>query len=217
MDNTQEQPTVSPVEIQSDNPQIPQPIEAPQNDQKETPVSLPVVEPNETEQVVTGEIVTEKPKHPGGRPSKYNEEILIKTKQYFDECFHGVQDMQGKLVKPPRTPLIEELELLLDLDDDTIVEWSKDEDKEEFSATYKRIKKLNKLRLKQILIKGKTNPIGPKFLLEVDHGMISAEKRILLGERNAEPMQVTITDYKSADKSQITEGVTQQVIEEGTE
>lgn len=130
------------------------------------------------------EIVENKPKHSGGRPTKYNVNMYKKAKAYFDECFQGVRDVSGKIIRQPRVPYIEELELMLDIDDDTINEWAKDNNKKEFSATYYKLKKLQKLRLKQMLVRGKTNPLGPKFLLEAEHGLMATEKQIQETDRS---------------------------------
>lgn len=154
------------------------------------PQAQPLTNEQKEDAPLEGEVVE---KHAGGRPTKYSEEILLKANQYFDECLYGKKDDNGKLIRAPRTPLMEELELELDISDDTIINWAKDPEKKEFLATYNKIKKLYRMRLKQILIKGKSNPLGPKFLLEVDHGLISSEKKILTGEAQA-PLQIEITE-----------------------
>lgn len=193
---------VSPIADSSD-PQSPQPADAPQVSQEESPGIISTAEPIKLtdeeviavtqaviSQPIQGQIVEEKPKHPGGRPTKYNEEMYRKIKKYFDDCFNGVRDSEGKLIKPPSVPYIEELELMLDIDDDTIVSWANDPDKIEFSATYNKLKKLQKLRLKQILVRGKTNPMGAKFLLEAEYGLMASEKQILVADRD---VKVSIT------------------------
>ena len=182
----------STVTVESDNIENPQDI--PQESQAtEVPVLSNKVE--KQTQAVQGEIVE---KHAGGRPSKYNDEILTKTKLYFEHCFKGQKTNEGQWIAKPRTPFIEELQLELDVDDDTIVEWAKKFP--EFSATYNKLKLLYKLRLKQILTKGKSNPLGPKFLLETEFNMIVSEKRILAGERNSDPLQVAIKEYTPASE-----------------
>lgn len=125
-----------------------------------------------------------------GRPTKYSDTILIKAQEYFFKCYSDVH-----------TPFIEELALELGVDEDTIVEWKnkKNEDGSlaypEFSATYGRIYLLQKLRLKQAGLKGKS-PAFVTFLLSANHGVISAEKQILTGERK-EPLEIVITEDKS--------------------
>jgi hypothetical protein len=154
--------------------------EAQQGNQNESSGVTQAAEPKVTQEsvdvevgqspVLNGQVEVVKP-NVMGRPTKYNEEMLKKTQQYFDECLNGVKDRSGKIIKQPRVPYIEELELMLDISDDTIVNWAKDEDKPDFLATYLKIKKLYKLRLKQLLVRGKTNPLGAKFLLEAECGV----------------------------------------------
>lgn len=148
---------------------------------------------------IEGEIVEQKAKM--GRPSKYNETMLQKAKDYYLLC------------KEKRAiPYIEELALQCDVNDETITEWTKlDED---YSATIKNIKNLQKLALTHRGFK-MTNPTFAIFLLKVNHGMIESEKRILTGERQGEPVQFTVTDYKGSS-NKLPES-SQQVIEEGSE
>lgn len=112
-----------------------------------------------------------------GRPTKYNEAILLKTQKYFQEC---LRPTDGKM----RMPFIEELSLLLDIDDDTVNEWTKDPEKKQFSAIIKRIRILQRLRLTQRCL-GK-NPTGAIFLLKVDHG--KKETTVLEGSSAQPPV-----------------------------
>ncbi len=122
----------------------------------------------------------DEPKHAGGRPTKYSKEMLVKAHEYFLRCY-------GKIDGKHRIPFIEELALELEVDEDTIVEWrnKKNDDGSlvypEFSATYSHIFLLQKLRLKQHGLRGK-NQSFVIFLLNSNHGMISAEKQIFTGE-----------------------------------
>lgn len=71
-----------------------------------------------------------------GRPSKYSDEMLVKAQKYVKRC-QNAQEM----------PYIEELALLLDVNDDTVVEWTRNNG--EFSATIRKLKMLQKLCLKR--------------------------------------------------------------------
>ncbi len=102
--------------------------------------------------------------HAGGRPTKYSPAMVAKAKAYYQRCLRA-KDSTGKQVI--RIPWVEELALELDIDDDTIVEWCKDDDKKEFSATIKKLNTLQQLRLSQRTL-GK-NPAGSIFLLKVNH------------------------------------------------
>jgi len=99
-----------------------------------------------------------------GRPTKYNEETVKKTQKYFDSC-----RASGSM------PFIEELALELDVNDDTIVEWSKNN--EEFSAAVSKVKLLQKLSLKKGALSKQLQPTTAIFLLKVNHGMNEEEKK----------------------------------------
>ena len=64
-----------------------------------------------------------KPKHPGGRPTIYSEQLLDKTKQYItDYEEHG-----------DKIPSIAGLAIHLGISRETVYAWLQDKDKEEFS------------------------------------------------------------------------------------
>lgn len=129
-------------------------------------------------------------KHPGGRPTKYNEDVLAHANAYFKRYM----DFKVKI------PHIEELALELDVDDERIGEWAtKTNEKGElvnpqFHATYKKIRTLQKLRLLGETIK--PYPAGAIFQLKANHNMIEAEKRIHVGDTQADPIQIIITEAK---------------------
>jgi hypothetical protein len=93
-----------------------------------------------------------------GRPTKYNEEMHSKADIYIKLCLNN-----------KRIPYIEELALELDVNDDTLVEWGKDHD--EFSATIKRLKMLQKLCFKRDALERKIHPTMAIFLLKANHGL----------------------------------------------
>lgn len=186
-------------------------ITNPQAIPETTPQSTPIVDnsadqPQNTEPL-QGEVVENKPKHPGGRPSKYNEAMLQKAKDYYDLC-------RGKTDGKKRMPFIEELAMECDVDDKTINTWTNEPDNTEFRATIEKLKNLQKLRTVQQGY-GAKNPTFAIFMLKANHGMVETEKRILAGERDSEPMNIQITDYQGASK-QLPQAAAQ-VIEEGSE
>jgi len=132
-------------------------------------------------------------KHAGGRPTKYDDKMLAKAQYYFLKCYGEIDGKQ-------RIPWIEELALELDVDEDTLIEWKNKKNHDgslkypEFSATYSRIYLLQKLRLKQAGLRGKSQSFII-FLLNSNHGMVSAEKQILAGD-NKEPLEIVIVDEK---------------------
>lgn len=133
---------------------------------------------------------------PTGRPTKYSIDMLKKAQAYYQ------QHMQNK----QSIPYIEELELELGVDDDQINEWAKrgaDGTYDlsypriaEFYATIKDIKKLQRVRLLKETIK--PYPAGAIFQLKANHGLMESEKRILQGDKNADPINIIITE---ADKN----------------
>ncbi len=100
---------------------------------------------------------------PAGRPTKYDSQILAKARKYVKTCQNSNE-----------MPFIEELALKLDVSDDTIVEWMKSHD--EFSATVKRLKMLQKLHLKKGALEKRLHPSLAVFLLKANHGMTEDEK-----------------------------------------
>lgn len=106
---------------------------------------------------------------PSGRPTKYNEEIQRKADEYINGFLNN-KDI----------PYIEELALLLDIDEDTVGNWSKEYPI--FFGTVKKIKLMQKFRLQKISYDKDYNPSGSIFQLKANHGMIETEKRIVEAE-----------------------------------
>lgn len=101
----------------------------------------------------------------GGRPTKYNDDMVFKAIEY---------------VAKTKIPFIEGLALELDVHRETIREWG---DKyPRFSAT------LDKLKHKQFMamaiggLDGTLNPTITKLLLSFNHGVIDTERRELTGK-----------------------------------
>lgn len=96
----------------------------------------------------------------GGRPTKYSEEILELAKEYRD-------------IKRPNKdeviPMVEGLSLHLHIRKDTIYNWIKDEDKEEFSDVVAEILSKQARILSNGSLKGVLNASISKLLLN-KHG-----------------------------------------------
>ena len=136
---------------------------------------------------------TTKPKI--GRPSKYTPVLQKKAEDYFKQCLDGNAFIT-----------VERLALQLNINDDTVVEWSKlkyDDDHDDkrlagkpvypdFSAIYKKVKTLQKLQLKEQAFGGKGNVAMGIFLLKADHGLIETERREHTGPGGG-PIEETIT------------------------
>jgi hypothetical protein len=93
-----------------------------------------------------------------GRPTNYGPGMLQKAQQYIQECKAG-----------HTIPFIEELALELDVNDDTIVEWSKEH--EEFSATIRKLKTRQKIELMRGGLSKAMQPNMAIFLLKANHGL----------------------------------------------
>lgn len=95
--------------------------------------------------------------HPGGRPTKYDDEVLVKTEEYF---------------KRATFPTIEGLSLSLDLDTDTINEWIDKEGKyykPQFSVTVRKLLARQSHELQEKGLTGEFNAQMSKFLLSANH------------------------------------------------
>lgn len=113
-----------------------------------------------------------------GRPTKYNDRILKKFKDYYKEC----------LADENKVPFMEEVALKLWVNRDTIYQWAKETRKDEqgndyllhqeFSDTLKMIQTLQEIRLSQIGVKDQRNVVAI-FLLKAKHGYVETEKRIV--------------------------------------
>lgn len=164
---------------------------------------------------VEGEIVQEKPKHPGGRPSSYSDEKLQIAERYYMTCLRGevVKDKNGEEKRIQKLPLMEELARLCGVHGETLTNWC--DQNEEFFETVKKIKELQK---EKIIMKGFSakNPAFSIFMLKANHGMIETEKRVLTGEKQSDPIQLNTVSYRDA-ANQLPTPVQQAVIDEGSQ
>lgn len=131
-----------------------------------------------------------------GRPSSYSDLMLAKARAFYlkyaeAEPFNVISKMEdngetvetviNQVLNPYYTnpPYIEQLALDLDIDDETVTEWAKSH--KEFSATIKRIKTLQKIRLYNNSMQ-RSSATGAIFLLKANHGLVETEKRILAND-----------------------------------
>lgn len=142
-----------------------------------------------------------------GRPSKLTPEVMEKAKKYVESCANM---QEGKV----RVPYIEELALLLKVNEDQLVNWSKEN--EEFGEIYTTLKTIQKWRLKQKTFGGK-NALGSMFLLKTLYGLVETDKRILAGSNQpGEILQIEIIeDGKPLDQN--TSQTIQSVVESANE
>ncbi len=103
-------------------------------------------------------------KHPGGRPTIYGEEILIKTLEYINGCRDF--EIDNKLIKA-KIPTIEGLARFLDINKCTIYDWRKE--KKEFSYLIETLLEEQADRLVNNGLTGSYNSTIAKVLLS-KHG-----------------------------------------------
>lgn len=106
---------------------------------------------------------------PGGRPSKYQSDFPQRVLSYLERCN-----------KEKRIPYIEQVELELDIDDDTIVDWSDPNSpryKPDFSASIKRLKLTQRMYLQGLGLGKQGAATMSIFLLKANHGFMETEKR----------------------------------------
>ena len=86
------------------------------------------------------------------RPSKYNEETVVKANEYLDNCYDEL-------------PTVEGLSLYLDVGKRTIYDWASDPEKDLFSHTLEKIKNSQAQMLIQKSLKGDYNAAIAKLML----------------------------------------------------
>ena len=96
---------------------------------------------------------------PGGRPTKYNQEIIDKSIDYLENY-----EKYGDAV-----PQIAGLAVHLKINRDTLYEWSKQEEKAEFSDIFNQILEAQHKNLVSGGLLGDFNPVITKLLLS-KHG-----------------------------------------------
>ena len=144
-----------------------------------------------------------KPKHAGGRPSKYDEltpeEWKSRIDDYLSTCVDKVTPILSedgdKIVDVTKTvnlPMVEGLGDYLDLDDDTIYAWAKKY--KEFSDAIKIIKRKQKLKLANQGLAGNYNSNIAKLILATNHGMSDKQETKLSGGLDLEVEKVDTTN-----------------------
>ena len=101
-------------------------------------------------------------KHPGGRPTKYNDQVFSKIEEYLSGCGKGNMSL----------PTVEGLAQHLDVTSETIRQWAKQYP--EFSFTIKKLADKQKQQLMDDGMYGgkEVNAAMAIFLLKVNHGMV---------------------------------------------
>jgi hypothetical protein len=101
-------------------------------------------------------------KHPGGRPSDYNPEILKKAEKYLN----GGWKKEGDAV-----PIVEGLALSIGVARDTVYQWAKDPAKPEFSDIFRQVLATQARLLASNGLNGTFQPTITKLFLS-KHGYV---------------------------------------------
>lgn len=107
---------------------------------------------------------------PAGRPTKYSDEILEKTKRYLVDYDHD-----GSVI-----PSVAGLGLYLDVSKSVIYKWAAEEDKQEFMETLARIQQKQEALLLSNGLKGEFNSTITKLAL-ANHGYSEKTEQTLQG------------------------------------
>lgn len=100
---------------------------------------------------------------PAGRPTKYNDEILFKAREYLDGFVKVKKDADEVI------PTIAGLSIFLKIDRTTVYDWADQDDKKEFSNIVKELMAKQELTLMNKGLTGAFNPNITKLAL-TKHG-----------------------------------------------
>ena len=115
---------------------------------------------------------------PGGRPTKYNDEILSKAKAYVDGGYIEFGDV---------IPQMAGLAIELSISRETIYDWCDDPEKQEFSDIVGRCLRAQERKLLNGSLKGEMNPTIAKLIL-TKHGYSERVQQEHMGE-NGGPIE----------------------------
>ena len=117
-----------------------------------------------------------KPKHPGGRPSKYNTRTIRKAREYINGNYKSIPTIAGLCV-------------YLGVSRETLYKWLKHEDKKEFVDTISNMADLREELLLNGALKGDMNSNIAKLILTTNHGY---------SENNQKDTGITVNVNRSA-------------------
>jgi hypothetical protein len=122
---------------------------------------------------------------PGGRPTKYNDEILAKAKAYVDGGYLACGDV---------IPQMAGLAIELSITRETIYDWCDDPDKKEFSDIVAKCLRAQERRLLNGSLTGDLNPTIAKLIL-TKHGYSERIQQEHMGEDGG-PISVLLGEIK---------------------
>lgn len=177
-------------------PQEPQPAPAPES------ASVVV----EAKKVAEPARQQEPPKHPGGRPTKYDEKVLEAARAYVDESEDEEEEELSMVAKngtefykkrlKVRLPSIEGLAYAIKVSKETLYQWEKEYP--EFSDVMQDLRAKQAKTLMEKGLSGDYNPTIAKVLL-TKHGY--REGRELTGEDGAPLLPVDGATKEKSDKA----------------
>lgn len=100
-----------------------------------------------------------KKKHPGGRPTKYNQDVLMKTEEYIEQW----ETLGHKI------PTIAGLAKVIDVSRERIAIWGQDKNKSEFNRMLSKLKAIQEEKLVNNGLDGTFNSAITKLVLS-KHG-----------------------------------------------
>lgn len=106
---------------------------------------------------------------PAGRPTKYNDEMCKKVKEYVDGCEDSVSGDGGRIHLKVKLPTIEGLAMHLDVAPSTVHLWAKEHDS--FSESLGYLLAKQKQKLVENGLSGSYNSTIAKLILSSDHGV----------------------------------------------
>lgn len=121
-----------------------------------------------------------------GRPTKYNEEVISKLKEFI----------ALKAGDQKSFPTKEEFAGLIGVNTDTIQEWMKVH--EDFSVAIKGLEDLQKSRLMINGLLQNFNPTMSIFLLKANHGLIETSRQELTGKDGEQLLPTPIYNGQSS-------------------
>ena len=131
-----------------------------------------------------------------GRPTKYNDEVLAKTKDYLVN-YENYNDV---------VPSVVGLAKVLGITSETIYQWAKQEDKADFSDT---LGKINDYQHHGLLNGGLRNELNPTItkLMLANHGYSERQQQEISGPgggpvEHDHYWQIEIVDASNADTSE---------------
>ena len=112
-----------------------------------------------------------KPKGPGGRPTKYRDDMPDRLIKFFN--IPEIKKQGGKVVAE-EYPMVIDFCLQEDISNDTFFRWVKEH--KAFSDAYSKVKKIQEKFLVKNSIQNRYNPYFSQFVLMNNHGWVKSEK-----------------------------------------